>query len=65
DFGEEDASKQGRIADINADARVTLESTHFDVDTDMFGVHNLDGDEVIVEDFVKTAKETGNVVEEV
>ncbi|GKE88984.1 hypothetical protein Tco_1566459, partial [Tanacetum coccineum] len=45
DLGKEDASKQGRIADIDADAGVTLDSTHFDVDTDMFGVHDLDGDE--------------------
>ncbi|GKD13008.1 hypothetical protein Tco_1197415 [Tanacetum coccineum] len=58
-LGEEDASKQERIADIDADAGITLASTHFDVDTDMFGVHDLDGDEVIVEnvDVVKTAKE--------
>ncbi|GKC58545.1 hypothetical protein Tco_1086143, partial [Tanacetum coccineum] len=59
-LGEEDASKQGRIAN----AGITLDSTHFDVDTDMFGVHDLDGDEVIVEsvNVVKTAKETFNVV---
>ncbi|GKG41346.1 hypothetical protein Tco_0470558, partial [Tanacetum coccineum] len=59
-LGEEDASKQGRIADIDADAGITLASTHFDADIDMFGVHDLDGDEVIVEnvDVVKTAKET-------
>ncbi|GKE34710.1 hypothetical protein Tco_1454032, partial [Tanacetum coccineum] len=35
-LGEEDASKQGRIADIDADI-------------DMFGVHDLVGDEVVVE----------------
>ncbi|GJX34962.1 hypothetical protein Tco_0246519 [Tanacetum coccineum] len=64
-LGEEDASKQERIADIDVDAGVTLESTHFDADTDMFGVHDLDSDEVIVEDVVKTVEETGNVVEEV
>ncbi|GKB52595.1 hypothetical protein Tco_0903348, partial [Tanacetum coccineum] len=40
-LGEEDTSKQGRIADIDADARINLVSTHFDVDTDMFGVHDL------------------------
>ncbi|GKC86317.1 hypothetical protein Tco_1142034 [Tanacetum coccineum] len=56
-LGEEDASKQGRkIADIDADAGVTLDSTHFDTDTDMFGVHDLDGDEVIIDnvEVVKT-----------
>ncbi|GKG32367.1 hypothetical protein Tco_0429877, partial [Tanacetum coccineum] len=67
DLGKEDASKQGRIADIDADAGVTLDSTHFDVDTDMFGVHDLDGDEVIIDnvDVVKTIEETRSVVEEV
>ncbi|GKE50430.1 hypothetical protein Tco_1481688 [Tanacetum coccineum] len=43
---QEDASKQGRIADIDADAGINLVSTHFDVDTYMFGVHDLVGDEV-------------------
>ncbi|GJV58859.1 hypothetical protein Tco_1464959 [Tanacetum coccineum] len=43
----EDASKQGRkIHDIDADEDITLENVH---DADMFGVHNLDGDEVFVE----------------
>ncbi|GJT59142.1 hypothetical protein Tco_1002675 [Tanacetum coccineum] len=47
---QEDASKQGRkIDDINADARITLDSNHFDADADMFGVHDLDGDEVVIE----------------
>ncbi|GJZ65212.1 uncharacterized mitochondrial protein-like protein [Tanacetum coccineum] len=46
---QEDASKQGRIDDIDADAGITLDSTHFDADTDMFEVHDLDGDEVIVD----------------
>ncbi|GKA10306.1 hypothetical protein Tco_0689739 [Tanacetum coccineum] len=66
-LGEEDASKQGRIADIDADARITLDNTHFDADTDMFGVHDLDGDEVIVDNkyVVTTAEETRSVVEEV
>ncbi|GJY70556.1 hypothetical protein Tco_0474259 [Tanacetum coccineum] len=48
-LGNKDASKQGRIADIDADAGINLVSTHFDVDTDMFGVHDLVGDEVVVE----------------
>ncbi|GKB13542.1 hypothetical protein Tco_0847465 [Tanacetum coccineum] len=45
---QEDASKQGRIDDIDADAGINLVSTHFDVDTDMFGVHDIVGDEVVV-----------------
>ncbi|GJU66664.1 hypothetical protein Tco_1252923, partial [Tanacetum coccineum] len=44
-LSEVDASKQGRIAD----AGIYLVSTHFDADTDMFGVHDLVGDEVVVE----------------
>ncbi|GJW69874.1 putative ribonuclease H-like domain-containing protein [Tanacetum coccineum] len=48
-LGEEDASKQGRIADIDADAGINLVITHFDADTDMFGVYDLVGDEVVVE----------------
>ncbi|GJV84579.1 hypothetical protein Tco_1524477 [Tanacetum coccineum] len=48
-LGEEDASKQGWIADIDADAGINLVSTHFDDDIDMFGVHDLVGDEVVVE----------------
>ncbi|GJV54229.1 hypothetical protein Tco_1449970 [Tanacetum coccineum] len=48
-LGKEDASKQGRIADIDADTGINLVSTHFDADTDMFGVHDLVGDEVVVE----------------
>ncbi|GKC93635.1 hypothetical protein Tco_1159077 [Tanacetum coccineum] len=48
-LGKEDATKQERIADIDADAGINLVSTHFDVDTDMFGVHDLVGDEVVVE----------------
>ncbi|GKD14028.1 hypothetical protein Tco_1198435, partial [Tanacetum coccineum] len=48
----EDASKQGKkIDDIDADARITLDSTHFDADIDMFGVHDLD---------VSAAEETVN-----
>ncbi|GJV53909.1 hypothetical protein Tco_1449650 [Tanacetum coccineum] len=61
-LGEENASKQGRIADIDTDTGITLVSTHFDTDTDMFGVNDLNGDEVVVEskDIVKTAEETVN-----
>ncbi|GJU58609.1 putative ribonuclease H-like domain-containing protein [Tanacetum coccineum] len=47
---QEDASKQGRkIQDNDADKYITLDSTHFDTDPDMFGVHDLDSDEVFVE----------------
>ncbi|GJU29876.1 hypothetical protein Tco_1173465 [Tanacetum coccineum] len=47
---EENASKQGRkIYDIDADKDITLDSTHFDTDLDMFGVHDLDGDEMFIE----------------
>ncbi|GJS03840.1 hypothetical protein Tco_0320348 [Tanacetum coccineum] len=47
---QEDASKQGRkILDIDADEDITLDITHFDTDPDMFGVHDLHGDEVFIE----------------
>ncbi|GJS85891.1 hypothetical protein Tco_0752432 [Tanacetum coccineum] len=47
---QDDASKQGRkILDINADEDITLDSTYFDIDPDMFGVNDLHGDEVFVE----------------
>ncbi|GKG32528.1 hypothetical protein Tco_0430038, partial [Tanacetum coccineum] len=47
---QEDASKQGRkILNIDADEDITLDSTHFDTDPDMFGVHDIHGDEVFVE----------------
>ncbi|GJY14420.1 hypothetical protein Tco_0384842 [Tanacetum coccineum] len=64
-LGEEDASKQGRIADIDANKDIYL--VNVQTDEDMFGVNDLDGDEVIVEsvDVVNTAEETRSVVEEV
>ncbi|GKC09282.1 putative ribonuclease H-like domain-containing protein [Tanacetum coccineum] len=65
---QEDASKQGRkIDNIDADAGIILDSTHFDVDTDMLRVHDLDGDEVVVESEVATKKKDDkvNVVKEV
>ncbi|GJU42890.1 hypothetical protein Tco_1195847 [Tanacetum coccineum] len=59
---QEDASKQGRkINDIDDDAGITLDSTHFDADINMFGVHDLDGDEVVVESKV-AARERRNEV---
>ncbi|GKC76325.1 hypothetical protein Tco_1127099, partial [Tanacetum coccineum] len=46
---QEDASKQGRkIDDIDDDAGITLESTHFDANINMFGIHDLDVDKVVV-----------------
>ncbi|GJY82159.1 hypothetical protein Tco_0494910 [Tanacetum coccineum] len=61
-LGEEDASKQGKIYDIDDDVEITLVSTHFDADIDMFGVHDLDGDEVVVESKAR-AGEKRNVEE--
>ncbi|GKF48723.1 hypothetical protein Tco_0141974, partial [Tanacetum coccineum] len=61
---EEDASKQERIAAIDADARINLVSTHFDADTDMFGVHDLVSDEVVVETKV-ASKDVNLSVDEV
>ncbi|GJR08221.1 hypothetical protein Tco_0790873 [Tanacetum coccineum] len=46
-LGEEDASKQGRIDDIDANEDIYLVNVHRD--EDMFGVNDLEGDEVIVE----------------
>ncbi|GJS68551.1 hypothetical protein Tco_0683116 [Tanacetum coccineum] len=60
-LGEEDASKQGRRTnDIDADEDITLVNDQDD--DDMFGVNDLDGDEVIVDnvDVVKTAEEIVN-----
>ncbi|GKD06561.1 hypothetical protein Tco_1181535, partial [Tanacetum coccineum] len=64
-MGEEDATKQGRIADIDDNEDIYLVKVQ--TDEDMFGVNDLDGDEVIVEsvDVVNTAEETRSVVEEV
>ncbi|GJW79663.1 hypothetical protein Tco_0143638 [Tanacetum coccineum] len=64
-LGKEDASKQGRIADIDANKDIYLVNVH--TDEDMFGVNDLDGNEVIFDnvDVVKTDEETRSVVEEV
>ncbi|GJR84166.1 hypothetical protein Tco_0154951 [Tanacetum coccineum] len=49
-LGEEDASKQRRkIHDIDVDEDITLDSTHFNIDPNMFRVHDLYGDELFVE----------------
>ncbi|GJY22199.1 hypothetical protein Tco_0394765 [Tanacetum coccineum] len=64
-LGERDASKPGEdslILMLNKTLRVNVQT-----DEDMFGVNDLDGDEVIVEsvDVVNTTEETRSVVEEV
>ncbi|GKB57994.1 hypothetical protein Tco_0914180 [Tanacetum coccineum] len=62
-----DASKQGRIDDIDADEEITLVSVQ-NVEEKMFGVNVLDGEEVfVVEQEVAANKENDevNVVEEV
>ncbi|GJT00040.1 hypothetical protein Tco_0821209 [Tanacetum coccineum] len=46
-LGEEDASKQGRITDIDANQDIYL--VNVQTDEDMFSVNDLDGDEVICE----------------
>ncbi|GJV07892.1 hypothetical protein Tco_1345548 [Tanacetum coccineum] len=55
----------GRIADIDASEDIYL--VNVQTDEDMFGVNELDGDEVIIEsvDVVNTAEEKRSVVEEV
>ncbi|GJX60732.1 hypothetical protein Tco_0292122 [Tanacetum coccineum] len=55
---------KGRIADIDADAGINLVNTHFDVDTHMFGVHDLVGDKVVVETKV-ASKDVNLSVDEV
>nr|GFB16290.1 hypothetical protein [Tanacetum cinerariifolium] len=59
-LGEKDASKQGRIVDIDANEDIYLVNVY--KDKDMFGVNDLDGDEVIVErvDIAEQAKEVVN-----
>ncbi|GJX30262.1 hypothetical protein Tco_0238341 [Tanacetum coccineum] len=46
-LGEEDASKQGRIDDIDANEDIYLVNVH--IDEDMFRVNDLEHDEVVVE----------------
>ncbi|GKE59230.1 hypothetical protein Tco_1498415, partial [Tanacetum coccineum] len=46
-LGEEDASKQGMIADIDANQDIYLVNVH--TDKDIFGANNLDSDEVLAE----------------
>ncbi|GKF90854.1 hypothetical protein Tco_0274555, partial [Tanacetum coccineum] len=46
-LSKEDASKQGRIVYIDATKDIYLANVHHD--EDMFGVNDLEGDEVLVE----------------
>ncbi|GJW67072.1 hypothetical protein Tco_0121496 [Tanacetum coccineum] len=64
-LGEEDVSKQGRINAIDADEDIYLDNVPRD--EDMFGVNDLEGDEVVVESDVDAKKKDDevNVVEEV
>ncbi|GJU26036.1 hypothetical protein Tco_1164657 [Tanacetum coccineum] len=61
-LGEEDASKQGRIDDIDANEDIYLFNVHRD--ENMFGVNNLEGDEVVVETEV-ASKDVNLSVDEV
>ncbi|GJW33560.1 hypothetical protein Tco_0053592, partial [Tanacetum coccineum] len=49
---QEDASKQGRIDDIDADINVTLVNKALN-DQDLFGVNDLDREEVVVDEEIK------------
>ncbi|GKB69213.1 hypothetical protein Tco_0930625 [Tanacetum coccineum] len=62
-LGEVGASKQGRIADIDANEDIYLVNVW--TNEDMFGGNDLDGDEVIIEsvDAVNTAEETRTLAE--
>ncbi|GJU44308.1 hypothetical protein Tco_1201574 [Tanacetum coccineum] len=61
-LGEEDASKQVRIDDIDANKEIYLVNVH--KDEDMFGVNDLEGDEVVVETEV-ASKDVNLSVDEV
>ncbi|GKC16556.1 hypothetical protein Tco_1013338, partial [Tanacetum coccineum] len=54
--------KGSKIDDIDDVVGSNLVSTHFDADTDMFRVHDLVGDEVVVESEVAVNKENAKVV---
>ncbi|GJR44333.1 hypothetical protein Tco_1312436 [Tanacetum coccineum] len=61
-LGEEDASKQGRIDDIDDNEDIYLVNVHRD--EDMFGVNDLEGDEVVIETEV-ASKDVNLSVDEV
>ncbi|GJW41231.1 hypothetical protein Tco_0067076 [Tanacetum coccineum] len=60
----EDASKQGRINDIDADEDITLVNVQDDVDNEMFDVNTMTSDEVFAEQEV-AAKDVNLTVDEV
>ncbi|GJR75351.1 putative ribonuclease H-like domain-containing protein [Tanacetum coccineum] len=64
-LGEDNASKQGRIADIEANKDIYL--VNVQTDEDMFSVNDLDSDEVTVKsvNVFNTAEETRSMIEEV
>ncbi|GKE11034.1 hypothetical protein Tco_1414585 [Tanacetum coccineum] len=64
-LGEKDASKQGRIDEIDAVKDIYSVNVHHD--EDMFGVNDLEGSEVFVESegVVKSAEERINMVEDI
>ncbi|GJZ37228.1 hypothetical protein Tco_0583419 [Tanacetum coccineum] len=62
-LGEEDASKQGRIADIDANEDIYL--VNVQTDEDMFSVNDLDGDEVIVKISAATTTTTTTAITDV
>ncbi|GKC94567.1 retrovirus-related pol polyprotein from transposon TNT 1-94 [Tanacetum coccineum] len=57
----EDASKQGRIDDIDADEEITMVSVQ-NMDEEMFDVNVLDGEEVFVAEQEVAVKDVSNVV---
>ncbi|GKB66746.1 hypothetical protein Tco_0928158 [Tanacetum coccineum] len=54
--------KKSRTQRLKRYTRITLVSTHFDADIDMFGVHDLDSDEVVIKSEAR-AGEKRNVEE--
>ncbi|GKD98015.1 hypothetical protein Tco_1381912 [Tanacetum coccineum] len=61
-------TKGRKILNIDADEKITLDSTHVNTDLDMFGVHDPHGDEVFVEieePVVNAATTTTTVADEV
>ncbi|GKE56170.1 hypothetical protein Tco_1495355 [Tanacetum coccineum] len=60
-----DASKQGRINDINEDEDITLVSVQDDADAKMFDVNTLTGEEVVVVEEINERRDVVNDVAEV
>ncbi|GJV06393.1 hypothetical protein Tco_1344049 [Tanacetum coccineum] len=59
---QKDASKQRRIHDIDADKDIYLVNVH--KDEDIFGLNDLEGDEIVVESEVADKDEKGDVIKE-